>query len=133
VARALSTKLSKLVSANASRRVLLIELPTIDTSYTLIAQIIQDSSDRAPDIAKIDFVVLAKTHTDGAKGSAWFFSHDTKTFELGDVGHVTWQHRSICSRAWLLAEGLRGGEAHHGFAAHSLIVVGWSHITRWHG
>jgi hypothetical protein len=89
VTRALECKLPKLKAAVADNRVLLIELPTIDTSPTLIADVII-SSEYADDLRAIDFVVLAKTVTNNGGGSAWFFAHDTKDYVLGDIGHVTW-------------------------------------------
>lgn len=87
---ALREKLPKLIAAQADRKVLLVELPTRDTSQSLIIDLMKNSSTHAGQLKRIDFVVPAKTHNDNGTGFAWFFAYDTKTFELGDIGYVTW-------------------------------------------
>ena len=89
VTGALERKLPKLKAAVADSRVLLIELPTVDTSCTLIAHIIK-SSEYVDDLRAIDFVVLAKTVIDNGSGSAWLFTYDTEDYVLGNIGHLTW-------------------------------------------
>jgi hypothetical protein len=90
VDKVLATKLPKLSNSVADRKVLLVELPTMDTSTSLIIDLIKASTYYATQLNRIDYVVVAKTHTDQATGSAWFFAYDTRGYELGEVGCVTW-------------------------------------------
>jgi len=88
IEHALSAKLPKLSKAKADRKVLLIELPTLDTSPSQILDLIQEWY--AAQLGSIDFVVLAKTIAVQANGVVWFFAYDTRNYELGDIGYVTW-------------------------------------------
>ncbi len=91
VERALRDKLPKLVAAHAEHRILLIELPTIDTSTTVIIDLIRHSPEYAADLASIDFIVLAKSHQNDGAGSVWFFGYDTRVYDLNDaIGCVSW-------------------------------------------
>ncbi len=89
VDKVLNEKLPKLSNSAADRKVLLVELPTIDTSPGQIIDLMK-SSTNAAQLKRIDFVVVAKTLKDQATGSAWFFAYDTRSYELGEVGRVTW-------------------------------------------
>ncbi len=90
VDKALASKFTKLKTTNAQSRVLLIELPTLDTIPSLIAETIQQSPEYAHDLQAINFVVLAKTFEEAGKGTGWFFAYDTTSYALRDVGHLTW-------------------------------------------
>ena len=90
IEQALSAKLPKLSNAKADRKVLVIELPTLDTSPSQIVDLIKTSSKYAAQLACIDFVVLAKTLMEQGTGFAWFFAYDTRDYGLGEIGYVTW-------------------------------------------
>lgn len=91
VEKTLKEKLPKLIDTEADRKLLLVELPTLDTSLSLIIDLIKNSSNYAGRLKNIDFVVAAKTRKDQTTGgSAWFFAYDTQTYELGGVGYVRW-------------------------------------------
>ena len=58
--KALAGKLKKLVDAKADQRILLLELPTLDSERKVICQI-RDMADRFPLLHRIDQIVIAKT------------------------------------------------------------------------
>lgn len=93
VEQILKSKLPKLSKARADYKILLVELPTRDTSEKAIINMIKNSGTFAPTLEGINYVVVAKTITAGGAGTAWYFAYDTPSYELGEIGCVTWSDR----------------------------------------
>lgn len=88
VRKALEEKLPKLAATAAESRILLLELPTIDTSDSQIIGIIRDSQSSYAELTAVDHIVFARTFNSEADPWAWFFAYEVGTYRLADVRRV---------------------------------------------
>ena len=78
--KALQDKLEKLAAAEADHRILLLELPTLDSDRKVIATI-QDLTDGFPLLSRVDRIVVAKTLGYRSEGVVFFYVWDVTAKE----------------------------------------------------
>lgn len=87
IRKALSDKLPKLAAAEAEFRILLLDLPTLDSEWQLI-EAVRNVHDSHATLARIDHVVTAQTFGFKDFHFVRFFAYRTGTYELVDVSRV---------------------------------------------
>jgi hypothetical protein len=87
IRKALRDKLPKLVAAEAESRILLLDLPTLDSDRQII-EVVREPHGTHPALAQVDFLVTAYTFGFETDHFVRFFAYRVGTYDLVDVSRV---------------------------------------------